>query len=195
MFFVVVNMYIFSIIMSAVFNIVSLNVNGLRNQVKRRHIFDSCSSENIDILLLQETHASGYKEAREWGREFGGEGVWSFGTASSAGVAILFSKRHSWKLTDNLRDNRCRLVSVTITLPSTNTRLRTANCYAPNDARYRQSLFSEQLASHLGGQRHIVLGGDFNCFSDMVLDTKKGQKVIQGYGGPHNWEDRRKVRS
>ena len=108
-----INMYIYLIIMLAIFNIVSLNVNGLRNQVKRRQIFDSCSSENIDILLLQDTHTSGYKEAREWGREFGGEGVWPFGTTSSAGVAILFSKRHSWKLTDNLRDNRGRLVSVT----------------------------------------------------------------------------------
>ena len=70
-----VNMYIYLLIMLTIFNIVSLNVNGLRNQVKRRQIFDSCSSENIDILLLQETHASGYKEAREWGREFGGEGL------------------------------------------------------------------------------------------------------------------------
>ena len=50
--------------------------------------------------------------------EFGGKGLWSFGTSSSAGVAILFSKYRSWILTDNLRDNRGHLVSVTITLPT-----------------------------------------------------------------------------
>ena len=53
--------------MSTVFNVVSLNVNGLRNQVKRRQMFDSCSSEGIDIILLEETHAAGYREARELG--------------------------------------------------------------------------------------------------------------------------------
>ena len=41
-------------------SICSINVNGLRNPVKRRQIFDSCNSQGVDILLLQETHAAGY---------------------------------------------------------------------------------------------------------------------------------------
>ena len=180
--------------MLTVFNIVSLNVNGFRNQVKRRQIFDSCSSENVDILLLQETHASGYKEARKWGREFGGEGIWSFGTASSAGVAILFSKCHSWKLTDNLRDNRGRLVSVTITLPNTNTRLRIANCYAPNDPRDRQSLFSEQLPSHLRGQKaHSSWRGFQLHFGPGLRYQKRAKQLSRDEGGQRIGKDHRKV--
>ena len=48
--------------------ICSINVNGLRNQVKRRQIFDSCNSQGVDILLLQETHVAGYMEPRAWAR-------------------------------------------------------------------------------------------------------------------------------
>ena len=46
--------------------ICSINVNGLRNQVKRRQIFNSCNSQDVDILLLQETHVAGYMEPRAW---------------------------------------------------------------------------------------------------------------------------------
>ena len=89
-----------NVILSFTFDVIvskcmHLSVNGLRNQVKCRQILGN------DILLLQETNATGYREARECDGKFGGDRVWSFGTASSVGVTILFSKHHSWKLTDN----------------------------------------------------------------------------------------------
>jgi len=160
------------VLMMSNFTIASLNVHGLRNQVKRRQILDSCNSQGVDILLLQETHATGHFEARAWAREFGGKGFWSFGTSSSCGVAILLSRRHLWNSADYFRDNCGRLVSVTVTIPNTNTKVRVVNCYAPNDPGERRILFSEQLSSHFRGSRHIVLAGDFNCISDLTLDSK-----------------------
>jgi len=154
-------------------SVATLNVNGLRNDVKRRQIFDSCGRQGIDVLLLQETHAAGYPEARAWGKEFDGKGYWSFGKPSSCGVAILLSKRHSWKPADIFRDNKGRIISATVTFPGTHSKVRIVNCYAPNSPADRQRLFVEQLPSHLRGMRRVIMGGDFNCISDIALDTKQ----------------------
>lgn len=165
------------------FHVCSINVNGLRDCIKRRQTLASCNSENADVLLLQETHASGLYETRGWEREFGGKGFWSFGTNSSCGVAILFSKRHSWRPADYLRDNAGRLVSVTITVPNSKTRVRVINCYAPNDPAERQKFFKESLPRHTKGMRHVILGGDFNCITDPGLDSKNTSANHQGTRG------------
>ncbi len=164
-------------------SICTVNVNGLRDSVKRRQTLASCSSENSDILLLQETHASGFRDTRGWEREFDGKGFWSFGTRSSCGVAILFSKRHSWRPTDYLRDNAGRLVSVTITMPHSKARVRVVNCYAPNDPAERKRFFKEILPQHTKGMRHVIIGGDFNCVSDPGLDSKNAAANHQGTRG------------
>ena len=165
-------------------SICSINVNGLRNPVKRRQIFDSCNSQGVDILLLQETHAAGYMEARAWGKEFGGRGFWSFGTNVSCGVAILFSKNKKWDLTDNLRDNKGRLISITVNTQNSTDKIRIINCYAPNDPGYRQCFFREQLQRHNRGLRRVILGGDFNCVPNFdsighSLNGTKGYNEIK----------------
>ena len=164
-------------------NICTLNVNGLRNPVKRAQISTSCGSRKPDILLLQETHASGFYEARGWAKEFNSKGFWSFGTSSSCGVTILFSNRYSWKPMDQLRDNDGRLVSITTTLPGSKARVRIINCYAPNHPAERRRFFKEQLPLHTRGMRHIILGGDFNCISDQSLDSKNQFPNHQGLRG------------
>lgn len=130
-----VSLVLIHVAMYSNFLISSVNVNGLRQEVKRSRISESCGS---DILLLQETHASGFFEARAWARKFGCAGFWSFGSRSSCGTAILLSKKHPWRPTDYFRDNAGRLVSVTITLPSTKSRVRIINCYAPTNRTERQ---------------------------------------------------------
>ena len=172
----------FVFIVFAMFNfqVSTINVNGLRDQTKRDRISQSCGS---DIIMLQETHASGFREARAWARDFDCAGFWSFGSKSSSGVAILLSKRHVWKPDGYLRDNSGRLVSITITVPDTKVKVRLVNCYAPNSPAEKQTFFSRELPKHTQHMRNIILGGDFNCICNPDLDSKNSsnQQGTRGF--------------
>ena len=48
-------------------NIISQNVNGLNNYIKRRKILQQLEKEKIDILFLQETHLT-QEEHKKLGR-------------------------------------------------------------------------------------------------------------------------------
>ena len=54
-------------------NVISLNVRGLREQVKRRNIFDFYRSR-CDILCLQETHSTP-EDIAVWKIRMGREGL------------------------------------------------------------------------------------------------------------------------
>uniref|UniRef100_A0AAV2JY17 Endonuclease/exonuclease/phosphatase domain-containing protein n=1 Tax=Knipowitschia caucasica TaxID=637954 RepID=A0AAV2JY17_KNICA len=48
--------------------------------------------KGVHVVLLQETHSTAEIES-DWRREWGGQLVLSHGSSSSAGVAVLFSRR------------------------------------------------------------------------------------------------------
>ena len=74
----------------SVLNIVSLNTNGLGDKEKRRAIYNFYR-QKCDILCLQETHSE--KESEEiWTNEWGGKSIFSHGTTSARGSAMLFRK-------------------------------------------------------------------------------------------------------
>ena len=73
-------------------NFMTLNVNGLRDQLKRQALLTWLSSRvpSSDIVCLQETHSTSDVELQSW---FGGSSYSFLGTHSSnhsAGVCILF---------------------------------------------------------------------------------------------------------
>lgn len=51
-------------------NVVSFNVNGLRNQAKRRKIFNYLKNASSHVVLLQETHSTPEVE-KLWSSEWG----------------------------------------------------------------------------------------------------------------------------
>ena len=161
----------------------TLNVRGLKNKAKRSEIVDFCNRQRVSILLLQETHACGFHEAKSWAREFNSVGFWSFGSRNSCGVGILLSKQHSWKPKDFMWDNKGRLVSITIEIPDTHTKVRIINVYGPNDPNKRKALFSSDLENHCMGCRNLIMGGDFNCIQDPKLDSKATSIDYQGVSG------------
>ena len=71
-------------------NVISLNVRGLRDEIKRRAIFDFYR-QRCDILCLQETHSCP-DTAQLWIAEWGHKILFSHGTTNSRGTAILFKK-------------------------------------------------------------------------------------------------------
>mgnify|MGYP001595647815 CR=1 FL=1 len=52
--------------------IYSLNVRGIRDTVKRRHLFQKFHNSNYDIFLIQEAHCTPEIES-QWSSEWGGE--------------------------------------------------------------------------------------------------------------------------
>ena len=88
-------------------NVISLNVRGLRNRVKRRSIFCFLKDQNCDVFFLQEMYSEPNDE-NTWQSEWGGDMFFSHGSIHSRGVCILLNpsmncivKKHSqgpnWK--------------------------------------------------------------------------------------------------
>ena len=80
--------------MSAVFSAVSLNVQGIRNKIKRQKILKYCKKYKADVILLQETHSQPQDE-NLWKEEWGSDIIFSHGTNQKAGVAMLIGKKTS----------------------------------------------------------------------------------------------------
>ena len=72
----------------AKYDILSLNVRGIRDQVKRRSIFQNLKDHNSKIYFLHETYSQPEDEII-WKNEWGGEIFFSHGTKHSKGVNIL----------------------------------------------------------------------------------------------------------
>ena len=54
------------------FRLLSLNVRGLNNTIKRKHVFNWLKKQNADIFFLQEVHST-QKVEGEWKTEWRGE--------------------------------------------------------------------------------------------------------------------------
>ena len=78
--------------------IVSFNVNGLRNDLKRKTIFHFLKMKKFDFILLQETH-SNQTDEKLWKCERGGDIFYSHGTNHCNGVAILVKKSLKYEQT------------------------------------------------------------------------------------------------
>ena len=81
-------------------------------QKKRRAIFDK-HRFHADILILQETHSTPEIETI-WEKEWGGKIVFAHGTGSKKGVAILFSKKFSPKISNICKDIEGRYITLDI---------------------------------------------------------------------------------
>ena len=57
--------------------IVSFNVNGLKNNPKRKTIFHFLKNKKFDFILLQETHSS-HPDEKLWKFEWGGLSLFSW---------------------------------------------------------------------------------------------------------------------
>lgn len=103
----------------AVFNrrlkLVSLNVNGLRIDPKRRAIFTELRALKADIYLLQETHST-HKDSRIWSSEWGGKILFLHGLSNSRGVAVLVARDFDLPLTQLHVDLEGRLIIFKISL-------------------------------------------------------------------------------
>ena len=113
--------------------LVTINVNGLRDNRKRELVFNWLVSKKYDCICLQETHCTGVninRWEREWKTQGGGASAWLCGSSESKGVAILLSKHFAFDINFNFSDKTGRLLTCEIN--TENAVFHIFNIYAPN---------------------------------------------------------------
>ena len=148
-----------------VLNIISLNVRGLRDENKRRAIFQHYRP-SCNVLCLQETHSTASEESC-WCAEWGGKIVFSHGSSNSRGTAILFKKGFSYKIISSQSAEDGRVCSVLMNVEDVLILL--VNIYGPN--KDSPEFFSD--ICHTAGLQNdkLIIVGDFNTVMDPEIDT------------------------
>lgn len=142
----------------------SNNIRGLRNNHKRKSVFNDLKTAAGDIIFLQETHCTNDME-HTWKREWGNDMLLCNGTSQSAGVATLF--RNNVQHKNYYSDNAGRLQIFDVNMHNKTACL--VNIYAPNKDK-DQVIFYGELFNLLLNRDYdeLILGGDFN----LVLSQK-----------------------
>uniref|UniRef100_H2ZYU9 exodeoxyribonuclease III n=1 Tax=Latimeria chalumnae TaxID=7897 RepID=H2ZYU9_LATCH len=142
--------------------IVSWNVNGVNQYVRRTKVLTYLSHKKPDIVFLQETHLvpGAFHGTHD---------------AKTRGVSILFHKNFPGQVVKELMDGDSRVLILIVSLY--NTKVALINVCAPNspDATFfaqLQALLLEIL------DLPIIMGGDFNQVLDPVLDRSRPEKSL-----------------
>ena len=152
-------------------SILSLNVRGLRNQVKRRSIFRFLKDQNCQIYLLQETFSE-QKDEPIWKSEWGGTIFFSHGSTHSKGVSILINPSSKLNVEVTGKDLDGRIVSINLIYNSA--KISICNIYAPNDSQQQQKFLltlNRYLMSHTEIS-NLIVGDDWNV--TLQASDKKG---------------------
>ena len=151
--------------------IISNNVRGLNNDLKRKALLFYDLRCKSDIVCIQETHCTDKVEAL-WGNEWGGNTIWANYTSAARGVGILIKKDTDIKITNKIIDKEGRYIGISFKLE--NEQIALINIYAPNedDPKFFVEIF--KIFEKLPGRRIIV--GDFNLALDINLDRTSNSK-------------------
>jgi exonuclease III len=150
-------------------DILSLNINGLRDNERRKRVFSWLKNLSYDIILLQDIH---YEENDDtlWSLEWGLPALWSPHNAIlSMNQSLSLSKVDS----DSLLE-RCLLGKVSY--QGAQNDIIICSIYVPADRKRRR-----QFLLDLPNQLHpdlSILGGDFNTIADPSIDyfpSKEGR--------------------
>ena len=149
-------------------NLISLNVNGLGNPVKRAKVMSKLKKERAQIHFLQETHLS--KSEHEKLKKFGYKHTYysSHTNTRKRGVAILISNQVKFECQKEIRDKEGRFVIVKGIMHETQVTL--VNIYAPpdSDKQFFKMLFDSIT---LESEGICWCAGDLNVVIDYDLDT------------------------
>lgn len=137
--------------------IISLNVNGVLNPVKRSKILSKLKKEKAQIAFLQETHLSQSEHAKLKRMGFSHVFASSYRSGHRRGVAILISNLLKY---EHLMKIAGRMEGTEITL---------LNVYAPPGSEW---LFYKNIFDMMANSQGVVIcGGDFNFKLNPILDS------------------------
>ena len=147
-----------------VLNIVSLNVRGLRNEEKRRAIFNFYR-DRCTILCLQETHST-IEDEKIWAAEWGGRAFFSHGTNQSRGVLTLVNRKYTEKVVQLNEQTSGRKSQCLVNCEET--KMLIVNIYGPNQD--SPHFFREVCEQAHENCDKIVIVGDFNVALNDAID-------------------------
>uniref|UniRef100_A0A669AV81 Reverse transcriptase domain-containing protein n=1 Tax=Oreochromis niloticus TaxID=8128 RepID=A0A669AV81_ORENI len=149
-------------------NIISINVNGLGNPVKRSGLLSKLKRHKAQIIFIQETHMS--KEEHEKFKKFGYVNIFYSSCKNSRrrGVITLISNTVNFEMLEVTCDKDGRYVAVKGRI--NNNVVSLINVYAPPEGnpKFYQKL-SEKIISFSEGT--LICGGDWNCVLNHTKDT------------------------
>ena len=115
--------------------------------------------KKIDIVCLQETHSTDKVELKcecEWGAN----SIWNRGLSNSRGVAILFSEKFYYNISDITRDIPGLKISCKINVSGQHS-LYLVNVYLFNSGQERKNFICNSI--NINRQKLNCVAGDFNC--------------------------------
>lgn len=147
----------------------SLNINGMRDGKNNELLSEMIGLKGLSVTFLQETH-SNCKNEVNWGLWWKGDYILSHGTNLSAGVAVLFSPTLNVKILSKQEVVPGRFLIVKAEISNLN--FLFVNIYASNVGAERKLFFAklESIIKEESDDFFIVVGGDWNCTIDFVLD-------------------------
>ena len=146
--------------------IISINANGLRNETKRRAIFNY-ARQRADIVCIQETHSDTQNELC-WTLQWGGPIYFSHGNTNARGVAILISKKCD--VTHKLLEKDISGRRLTVQLEYQEQKFAISNIYAPNND--DPDFFIETFEQTFAHTEKPIYIGDFNVVLDPKVDRQ-----------------------
>ena len=146
-------------------NLLSLNINGLNDRIKRTALVDWLKCMKVDVACLQETHAPSHESIRKWFANSGFRVVSSSVSNKRCGSAILI--KDSLNVKQVIRDDAGRFVQVLVDFGED--QLSFISLYAPNKNPDRNAFFSS-LTGLIDLTRPTFVCGDFNSVLDSDLD-------------------------
>ena len=147
-----------------VVNIISLNARGMRDQLKRKALFDFYS-KRCDVFCVQETH-SDEESCNIWKTEWGGDAYFSHGTNNSRGVAVFIKKDAKLQVKEYNADHEGRFIYCVMEISERLVCL--GNVYAPN--KDSPGFFTEKFQKCHEKSDRTVIVGDFNTVLNASLD-------------------------
>ena len=159
------------------FTLISQNVRGLGESLKRKTIFEEFKKQS-DITFLQETHGTPETE-KVWESECGGQAYFSHGASNARGVMIILSEKLDVQTTRKITDKEGRFIILTCTIQGT--KFLIYNVYAPNDKKDHEA-FLKSLEEKLdeispNEYEYIISAGDWN-FTYEEIDRSGGNYTI-----------------
>lgn len=113
-----------------------------------------------------------------WETEWGGRAIFSNGSSSSRGVAILFRRDFTPTINKTVRDPNGRFVIIDFTIQEDT--YTVGSFYAPTqDKPHEQGFFIDSVETAVDNMTGdtLVLGGDFNCILDPEMDKNSSAQL------------------
>ena len=151
-------------------NIACFNVNGLRQNLKRKSIFYYLKNKKLGIILLQETHSS-IGEETLWQYEWGGKIIFAHGNSNSKGTAILIRQSFACEVKTTYANSTGGFLQIESEINDKNFTI--FNVYASNkdDPNFFDTYFTKV---NNFSNANLILGGDWNLVLNVLLDKDGG---------------------